>query len=123
MDTALSNYFQRFTLHYDYAFDLGNIAHFIGQYEKLMAHWRKQLPIAMFEAPYETMTRQTEHFVRGALDYLHLPWDDKCLLPHTNPAPVETASSWQVRQPIHTQSIHRWKHYETFLGALKVVLA
>jgi len=33
--------------------------------------------------------------------------------------PVMTASNWQVRQPIYTSSLNRWKNYESYLESLK----
>jgi hypothetical protein len=35
---------------------------------------------------------------------------------------VETASQWQVRQPIYRQSLERWRYYEKHLGPLKEAL-
>jgi hypothetical protein len=35
---------------------------------------------------------------------------------------VETASHWQVRQPIYQQSIGRWKNYEEYLKPLRETL-
>ena len=122
MDTGLSNYFQRFASYYDYAFDLGNIGHFYREYARLMEHWRKVLPISMIEVSYEGMVMHTERVARSALDALGLQWDARCLAPHANPIPVETASQWQVRQPIYHQSIGRWRHYEKYLGPLKASL-
>lgn len=118
LDVSLSNYFQRFSLTYDYAFDLQNIASYYEEYTRLMAHWRNVLPIPMLEVRYEEMVANTEQTIHTMLDFLGLPWDAKCLAPHTNPYAVETASNWQVRQPIHDQSIGRWRHYQKHLGAL-----
>jgi hypothetical protein len=53
------------------------------------------------------------------LDFIGLDWNDRCLSPHTNPCPVETASEWQVRQPIYRGSIGRWRNYEKYLAPLK----
>ena len=122
LDTGLSNYFQRFSSQYDYSYDLRNIGHFYGQYAKLMEHWREVLPMQMIEVSYEDMIMNTEPMARGVLDSLGLEWDDRCLAPHTNPYAVETASNWQVRQPIYTQSVERWRHYEKHLTPLKEVL-
>jgi hypothetical protein len=33
-------------------------------------------------------------------------------------ARVRTASVWQVRQPLYTRSLGRWRHYAEQLGAL-----
>jgi predicted protein tyrosine phosphatase len=122
LDTALSNYFQRFSLYYDYSFDLRNIGHFYGEYTRLMEHWRKVLPLRMTEVSYEDMIMNTEQAVHKILDFLGLAWDEHCLAPHTNPCAVETASQWQVRQPIYTQSLERWRHYEKHLTPVKEML-
>ncbi len=118
LDTGLSNYFQRFALDYDYAFDLQNIGHFYGEYSRVMQHWQKVLPLKMIEVSYEDMIMNTEPMVRKTLDFLGLEWDERCLAPHTNPCAVETASNWQVRQPIYKQSVERWRHYEKHLAPL-----
>jgi len=122
LDTGLSNYFQRFHVSYDYSFDLRNIGHFYGEYARLMDHWHRVLPAPMLEIGYEEMVQDTEPTVRRALAWLGLEWDERCLAPHTNPCAVETASKWQVRQPIYRASLHRWRHYEKFLSPLQETL-
>jgi tetratricopeptide (TPR) repeat protein len=122
LDTGLSNYFQRFPKYLDYSFDLRNIGHFYGEYARLMAHWRKISALKMMEISYEDMIQNTEPVVRRMLHFLGLSWDERCLAPHTNPASVETASQWQVRQPIYQQSVGRWRHYEKHLAPLMEIL-
>jgi len=123
LDTGLSNYFQRFSSQYDYSYDLRNIGHFYGEYSRLMEHWRQALPMRMIEVSYEDMIMNTEPMARKVLDSLGLEWDDRCLAPHTNPYAVETASNWQARQPIYTQSAERWRWYEKYLIPLRQALA
>ena len=41
-----------------------------------------------------------------------------CLEFHKTDKPVRTASIAQVRQPIFTTAIKRWRHYEKHLGPL-----
>jgi len=122
LDTCLSNYFQRFPLHLDYCFDLRNIGHFFGQYARLMEHWRTIPHLKMIEVRYEDMILHTEATARAALGFLGLEWDERCLTPHTNRYAVETASQWQVRQPIYQRALERWRHYEKHLGALRSFL-
>lgn len=122
LDTCLSNYFQRFSKFYDYSFDLGNIAHFYREYLRTMEHWRKVLPARFLEISYEDTIVNTEQVAHKMLDFIGLDWDERCLAPHTNPTAVETASQWQVRQPIYRQSVERWHHYEKHLTALKKML-
>ena len=121
-DTCLSNYFRRFPVHLNYSFDLRNIGHFYAEYARLMAHWRKVPALKMIEVSYEDMVANTEPMTRRTLEFLELEWNERCLAPHTNPCMVETASQWQVRQPIYTQALGRWRHYEKQLAPLKAVL-
>jgi tetratricopeptide (TPR) repeat protein len=122
LDTGLSNYFQRFPLTLDYSFDLRNIGHFYREYARLMEHWRKVTNLKLIEVGYEDVVLKTEPTIRKMLDYLGLEWDERCLAPHTNPCPVETASQWEVRQPIYRHSLERWRHYEKHLAPLKEAL-
>jgi len=123
LDTCLSNYFTRFSLTLDYSFDLRNIGHFYGEYARFMEHWRTIPTLKLMDVSYEDMILQTEPTARAVLDFLGLEWEGRCLAPHTNPSPVETASQWQVRQPIYHNSLERWRHYEKYLGPLKEALA
>lgn len=122
LDTCLSNYFQRFPLTLDFSFDLQNTVHFYMEYVRLMEHWRCVAGMRLFEVSYEDIVLKTERTICKMLDFLRLDWDEKCILPHTNPCPVETASDWQVRQPIYSTSIGRWRHYEKHLASLKLLL-
>jgi tetratricopeptide (TPR) repeat protein len=122
LDTCLSNYFTRFPLSLNYAFDLRNIGHFHLEYARLIEHWRKIPAIRMLDVSYEDLILKTEPTARKMLEFLGLEWDARCLAPHTNPNPIETASDWQVRQPIYQQSLGRWQHYGKYLGPLKEVL-
>jgi hypothetical protein len=46
------------------------------------------------------------------LDFLNLPWDDRCLSFHENKRAVTTASRDQVKQPLYSSSVGRWRKYE-----------
>ena len=46
-----------------------------------------------------------------------------CLDFHKTQRTVLTASGWQVRQPLFTRSVGRWRKYERHLGPLLGVLA
>lgn len=120
--TCLSNYFQRFPLHLDYSFELRNLGHFYREYARLMAHWRTIPTLKLIEISYDDMILDTERTARRLLDFLGLDWDERCLAPHTNRYVVETASQWQVRQPIYRHALDNWRHYEKHLAPLKEML-
>ncbi len=123
LDTCLSIYFQDFSNVSPYADDLGNIAHYYGEYLRLMAYWRRVLPAAtLLEVPYEGLIEEPESWTRRMLDFIGVPWDPKCLDFHQTERVVITASKWQVRQKIHSASVGRWRHYEAQLAPLRHLL-
>ncbi len=122
LDTCLSNFFQRFPPDYNFSFALESIGHYFREYTRLIEHWRRALPKPIIDVRYEDMVADTERIARTILDRMGLSWDERCLTPHTNPYPIETASNWQVRQPIYGDSVARWKHYEKHLAPLRRIL-
>ena len=104
-------YRTRFRGSYPFAYDLTEIAEFIIGYERLMAHWHRVLPGRILDVSYEQLVTDFEPSVRRLLAYAGLPFDAACLEFHRNPAPVITASSVQVRQPLYDSSVHEWRQY------------
>jgi hypothetical protein len=87
-----------------------------------MAHWREVLPGGLLEIDYETLTTDTPTTVRRMLDWTGLSWDERCLTPHRSERLVRTASVSQVRQPVYTQSVARWRRYADVLAPLSTRL-
>ena len=113
IDTCLSIYFQHFADQHPYAHDLEDLAHYYGEYARLMQHWRRCLPAAsLFELPYEALVGDQAAWTRRLLEFLDLPWDPQCLEFHRTERVVITTSKWQVRQKLHGASAGRWRHYE-----------
>jgi hypothetical protein len=83
-----------------------------------MEHWRRVLPVAVLEVDYEETVADLEGVARRLVDWCGLEWEPGCLAFHEGKRPVRTASVTQVRQPIYTHSVARWKHYEKALGSL-----
>jgi len=123
VDTCLSIYFQHFANSHPYANDLGTLAHYHGQYRRLVAHWRRVLPPGNWlDIPYEGLVADQEGWTRRMLEFLGLPWDPRCLDFHRTNRVVITTSKWQVRQKIHGASNGRWRHYERHLGPLRELM-
>jgi tetratricopeptide (TPR) repeat protein len=119
IDTCLSIYFQYFSHLHPYANDLGNLAHFYGEYTRLMDHWRATLSASeLLEVPYEGLIEDQEGWTRRMLEFIGLPWDQQCLEFHRTDRTVITLSKWQVRQKIHSASAGRWRNYERYVGPL-----
>ena len=83
-----------------------------------MAHWRSVLPGKIHEVDYEALVGAPEVPSRELIAACGLPWDDACLRPHRSDRPIDTASAWQVRQPIYRSSVGRWRDYEQHLQPL-----
>jgi hypothetical protein len=81
------------------------------------------LPGKVLTLQYEEVVGAFETQVRRLLEHCELPFEEGCLRFYETERPVRTASSEQVRQPIHSRSIGFWKNYESQLGELREVLA
>lgn len=117
-DTCISNYFQWFSHGNEHSFDLIDTVSYYKQYMRLMDHWRTTLPLSIFDIHYEDLTADTETHIRKLIDFVDLPWSGQCLRFHQQLRPVNTASVWQVRQPIYKRSVARWKNYRKDIGPL-----
>jgi tetratricopeptide (TPR) repeat protein len=120
IDTCLSIYFQHFEAFHPYATDLEDLAHYYGEYLRLMQHWRSILPAqSMLDLPYEGLVDDAELWSRKMVEFIGLPWDPQCSeFQHTR-RDVITASKWQVRQAISRSSVQRWRNYERYIGPLR----
>jgi hypothetical protein len=56
------------------------------------------------------------------LDFCDLPWEESCVRFYETDRPVRTASSEQVRQPVHSKSINFWRNFGDKLDELITVL-
>ncbi len=112
-DVALSCYFQNFRASgLDWTSSVSDIKHYIAAEERMMVHWRNVLDIEVYEIAYEDVVNNPETEARKLLDYLGLEWDAAVAKPHEVTSTVLTASNWQVRKPVYTSSLGRWKRYE-----------
>jgi len=118
-DICLSCYFQWFAKNsLIFTYDLQECATQYLEQERLAAHWMKNLPLRMLPVQYEEMVGDLEGQSRRLIEFLGLEWDAKCLEFHKTKRAVSTASVWQVRQPVYTRAVQRWKHYQKHLGPL-----
>ena len=118
IDTCLSCYLQQFTGYHEYAYDLGNLGRHYREYQRLMKHYRDDAGIHMLEVKYEELVNNTEEVSRSLVEYCGLEWDDRCLKFYELDRIVHTASYDQVKEPVYTRSVGRWKNYEKYLQPL-----
>ena len=102
--------------------DLGDLGFVYRCYRRMMAHWQQVLSLPFMEVRYEELVASPEAMIRKLVEFCDLPWDERCLAFHGSQRYVNTASYDQVRQPVYTRSVGRWKHYEHHLGPLRKAL-
>jgi tetratricopeptide (TPR) repeat protein len=119
VDTCLSGFTKLFKDDMPHSYDLGELGRYYGKYRELMEHWQEVLPEGfMTTVVYEDVVADTEKEARRLIEFLGLPWNDKCVDFHKSDRPVKTASVAQVRRPIYKTSVERWKKYGSGLQPL-----
>ena len=110
VDTCLSIYSKLFSADLPYSYRLDEIGRYWRAYDALMAHWRAVLPPdAFYDLDYEALVADQEGETRKLLAFCGLEWDDAVLRFHQTRRVVRTASSHQVRQPLYSSSVGRWR--------------
>lgn len=122
LDVILSNWFLHLDPSMPHALDLEDLAHWHGQYVRLMRHWKALYP-DILDLDYDALVVDPRPEVERLLAACGLDWEEAVLDFHTAAAPVRTASVWQVREPLYRRSSGRWRNYETHLGAVRAALA
>jgi hypothetical protein len=87
-----------------------------------MAHWMECFAANIFTLDYDELVRSPEPVLRRLLDFLGLPWDERCLAFERTIGLVKTASVWQVREPLHPLSSGRWRNYEPLARNIQALL-
>jgi hypothetical protein len=103
---------------YPFSYDLSEIGKYYVAYRRLMDHWRKALPGAIYDIRYEDLVADQPGETRKLLKFCGLEWQDACAQFHQSAAPTTTASASQVRRPIYTESLSQWRHYSKELTEL-----
>ena len=120
MDTCWSNYKNTFpAISMNYTYDFYDLAGFYKIYDSLMNFWIKKFEPSIFDLVYENLIINKEKETKKILDFCDLSWDENCLNFHKNKKSVSTASLAQVRQPLYSSSVEKWKNYSEELKVLK----
>jgi tetratricopeptide (TPR) repeat protein len=122
MSGCFSGFKQHFARGQHFTYSLDEIGRYYRDYVRLMAHIDRVLPGRVHRVIYEDMVADTETQVRALLAACGLPYEASCMTFYRNERAVRTASSEQVRQPIYTDSLAQWRHFEPWLDPLKSAL-
>ncbi|MDX8351790.1 sulfotransferase [Cognatiyoonia sp. IB215182] len=123
MDTCLSCYTRLFERSQLNSYDLVELGRYYVDYRRLMVHWSSTLPgDAFLTVQYEDLVHDFEANTRRLLDYVGLAFEPACLEFYKSKRRVKTASITQVRQPLYSSSLEKWRRYENQLQPLKRTL-
>lgn len=124
VDTTFSCFLQDFLEGNAFSNSLEDCGWFYNQYRMLMDHWKLVLPsYPILDLQYEQLVAEPESTVRRLLEFCELDFDPACVSFHKSSRLVHTASYQQVREPLYTRAVGRWKAYAPYLGPLLRELA
>jgi len=101
-----------------YYYDLARIGELARLSEELMDCWNELMPGKIYVSRYEDLVTRPKESIHNLLDFCGLDFDSACLEFFKTKLEVKTVSRAQVRQPMHSKSIGRWKNYEKHLQPL-----
>jgi tetratricopeptide (TPR) repeat protein len=116
IDTCLSCYFKDLKAAHQYSVRLETLGEFYRLYDGLMREWRSRLS--------NLVTVRYEDFISDANSSLaSLKEAAGVESPAAGAAEpgarhVQTFSAWQVKQPLYTHAVERWRRYEKHIGPL-----
>jgi hypothetical protein len=117
-DIGLSIFTFRFHGAHGYAHDLGDLGWYIGQHDRLMAHWKSVLPNPILTVRLSDWVSDFDGTLASVLDHLELAPDASCARFYESESRVRTVSRAQVRQPVNARGLGRWMQYATELKPL-----
>lgn len=123
MDTCFSNLKELFANAYPHSYDQAEMAGHFLRYRQLMAHWHRRYPGRILDVHYDALVAEPGRVAREVLDFCGLAWDPSVVAIEARTGVVATASSVQMREPIHPRFIGQWRRYEDRLQPLRQALA
>lgn len=106
---------------HSYGYDQTAYGEYYLEYTRLMNHWKNLMPGCIYDLQYETLVQNPETEIRKMLEFLGLPWEDRCLRFSERKSTIKTISRLQVRNAINTGSVARWRNYEKHLSPIIAV--
>lgn len=123
MDACFSNLKELFTnLTYGYSYDMIELADHYARFAALRDHWQRILPEQFHVVDYENLVADPLAASEGIMRFCGLDFEPQSIDITANAAPVATASSSQVRQPIHSRGVGAWRRYADYLEPLRARL-
>ena len=119
MACGFSNFKQNYAAGVAFSYSLQGIGEFYRDYWRFMRHFDEVQPGAVHRVLNERLIEDPKGEIRRLLDFVGVPFDEKCLKFHDNRRAVRTPSAEQVRRPINSDGVDQWRNYQPWLGELE----
>ena len=124
LDTCLSCYLTHFDSGHQYSYDMTEIGEYYRLYARMLDFYQGMTPSqTLLTVKYEDLVGDIAGWSRRMVEFCGLDWDPSCIEFNKKQRPVKTASLYQVRQPVYTRSVGRWRHYAAHIRPLQDALA
>jgi tetratricopeptide (TPR) repeat protein len=117
-DIGLSIFTFRFHGSHGYAHELADLGWYIGEHDRLMAHWKAVLPNPILTVMLSDWVEDFDGTLARVLTHLDLPPDPDCARFYERESRARTVSRAQVRQPVNARGLGRWRAYANELAPL-----
>ncbi len=117
LDTFVSCYSNSFAATHAYTKSAHEFKAVYNGYLRIMEHWNSIFN-DIIEIDYESLASQFEETLNSLCDKIGVDAEEACIHFYNNTRIAQTPSIDQVRLPMYTSSIGRWKNYEQYLEDL-----
>jgi len=118
LDICLSNYFKNYSADNRYSYDQKNIALYYQQYERLMAHWNKVLPVEIHTVDYDVMVSSPETICHELFRFVDIEWQPECIESVALAQAVKAADDSQLKHDSYKSPVRHWHNYRKYVHAL-----
>jgi hypothetical protein len=118
LDSCFAMYRTLFGQAYPFSYDFEDLARYYAAYDGLMSHWQSALRGRLYEVSYEDLVRRPEVVAPAIAKHCGPIWQASATRIEDNAGASFTASASQIRRPIYTSSIGRWRCYSRQLEPL-----
>lgn len=129
LDTCLSCWTADLGDKFPASFRLDHLALEYKMHIRIMEHWHRVLDVPILRVNYEDLVTDQETWSRKIIDFIGLPWDEKCLRFHetdrtsaSKSTAAPTLSYSQVTQPIYSSSLGRAEKFSRYLQPVREIL-
>lgn len=116
-DIALSMFQAHFSSSaLNYTYDRKAMSDYFNLYARMIQHWHRVFPGQIYDIHYEALVEDIEGEGRKLAGHCGIEWNSQMASPDQTTSQVLTMSANQLRKPIHTQSIGKWRDRQKLLA-------